>query len=187
MRQAIFLQTILNPSCVCGPWFPGGSVVKNLPAKCRRLGFDPWVGKIPWGRKWQNTPIFLPRKSHGQRSLKGYSPWCHKQLDMTEQLLFLSLTYTQSEKAGLKLKILKTKIIASCPITAWQIYGETMEIVTDFIFLGSKTIADNDCSHKIKRHLLLGRKAITNLDIILKSRGITLLTKVQIVKTMVFQ
>ena len=79
------------------------------------------------------------------------------------------------------------KIMASGPITSWQIDGETMETVTDLIFLGSKITADGDCSNEIKRHLLLGRKAITNLDIILKSRDITLLTKVQIVKTMVFQ
>ena len=91
-----------------------------------------------------------------------------------------------SGKAGLKLDIQKTKIMASGPITSWQIDGETMEIVTDFIFLGSKITADGDCSHEIKRHLLLGRKAMTNLDSILKSRDITLPTKVQLVKAMVF-
>ena len=82
----------------------------------------------------------------------------------------------QSEKAGLKLNIQKTKIMASGPITSWQIDGETMETVTDFIFFGFKITADDDCSHEIKRHLLLGRKAMTNLDRILKSRDITLLT-----------
>ena len=92
----------------------------------------------------------------------------------------------ESEKAGLKLSIQKTKIMASDPITSWQIDGETMETVTDFIFLGSKITADGDCSHEIKRHLLLGRKAMTNLDSILKSRNITLPTKVHIVKAMVF-
>ena len=80
----------------------------------------------------------------------------------------------ESEKAGLKLNLQKTKIIASSPITSWQIAGETMETVTDFIFLGSKITADGDCSHEIKRHLLLGRKAMTHLDSILKSRDITL-------------
>ena len=90
------------------------------------------------------------------------------------------------EKASLKLSIQKPKIMASNPITSWQIDGETMETVTDCIFLGSKITADGDCSHEIKRHLLLGRKAMTNLDIILKSRDITLLTKVYIVKAMVF-
>ena len=80
----------------------------------------------------------------------------------------------KSEKAGLKLNIQKTKIIASGPITSWQIDEETMETVTDFIFLGSKITADGDCSHEIKRRLLLGRKAVTNLDSILKSRDITL-------------
>ena len=91
-----------------------------------------------------------------------------------------------SEKAGLKLNIQKTKIMASSPITSWQIDGKTMETVTDFIFLGSKITADDDCSHKIKRHLLLGRKAMTNLDSILKSRDITLPTKVHLVKAMGF-
>ena len=87
----------------------------------------------------------------------------------------------ESGKAGLKLNIHKTKIMASSPITSRQIDGETMETVTDFIFLGSKITADGDCSHEIKRHLLLGRKAMTNLDSIFKSRHITLPTKVQIV------
>ena len=91
-----------------------------------------------------------------------------------------------SEKVGLKLNIQKTKIMASSPITSWQTDGETMETVTDFIFLGSKIIADGDCSHEIKRRLLLGRKAMTSLDSILKSRDITLQTKVHIVKAIVF-
>ena len=87
----------------------------------------------------------------------------------------------ESEKVGLKLNIQKTKIMATCPITSWQIDGETMETVTDFIFLGSKTTADGDCSHEIKRHLLLGRKVMSNLDSILKSIDITLSTKVHLV------
>ena len=90
------------------------------------------------------------------------------------------------EKVGLKLNIQKTKIMASNPITSGQIDGKTMETVTDFIFLSSKITADGDCSHEIKRHLLLGRKAVTNLDSILKCRDITLLTKVRLVKAMVF-
>ena len=92
----------------------------------------------------------------------------------------------ESEKFGLKLNIQKTKIMASDPITSWQIDGETMEIVTDFIFLGSKITADDDDSHEIKRHLLLGRKAMTSLDSMLKSRDITLPTKVHLFKAMVF-
>ena len=92
----------------------------------------------------------------------------------------------ESEKAGLKFNFQKTKIMASSPITSWQIDGETMETVTHFIFLGTKITADGECSHKIKRHLLLGRKAIINLDSILKNRDITLLTKVHLVKAMVF-
>ena len=92
----------------------------------------------------------------------------------------------ESEKAGLKLNIQKTKIMASGPITAWQMDGETMEIVADFIFLGSKITADADCSHDIKRCLLLGKKSMMNLDSILKSRDTTLPTKVCLVKAMVF-
>ena len=91
-----------------------------------------------------------------------------------------------SKKVGLKLNIQKTKIMTSGPRTSWQIDGETMETVTDFIFLGSQITADGDCSHEMKRHLLLGRKAMTNLDSILKSRGISLPTKVHLVKAMVF-
>ena len=92
----------------------------------------------------------------------------------------------ESEKVGLKLNIQKTKIMASCPITSWQIDGEIMETVADFILGASKITADGDCSHEIKRRLLLGRKAMTNLDSILKSRDITLPTEVHLVKTMVF-
>ena len=93
----------------------------------------------------------------------------------------------ESEKVGLKLNIQKTKIMASCPITSWQIDGEKMETVTDFILGGSKITADGDCRHEIKRCLLLGRKAMTNLDNMLKSRDITLAKKVCLVKAMVFQ
>ena len=92
----------------------------------------------------------------------------------------------ESENAGLKLSIRKSKIMASGPITSWQIEGRKMATMTDFIFLGSQITVDGDCSHKIKRCLLLGRKAMTNLDSILKSRDITLLTKVHLVKAMVF-
>ena len=92
----------------------------------------------------------------------------------------------ESETAGLKLNIKKTKIIASSPITSWQIEWEKVEVVTDFLFLGSKITADGDCSHEIRRHLLLGRKAMANLDSVLESRDITLPTKVRIVKAVVF-
>ena len=104
-----------------------------------------------------------------------------------ELQILLMKAKKESGKAGLKLNIQKIKIMASCPITSWQIDGETMETVSDFIFLGSKVTADGDCSRQIKRHLFLGRKAMTNLDSILKSRDITLLTKIHIVKFMVFQ
>ena len=92
----------------------------------------------------------------------------------------------KSEKAGLKLNIQKTKIMASGPMTSWQIDEEKVETVRNFIFLGTKITVDSDCSHEIKRHLLLGRKAMTKLDSVLKSRDITLLTKVHIIKAMVF-
>ena len=92
----------------------------------------------------------------------------------------------ESERAGLKLNINKTKIMASGPITSWQIEGEKVDVVTDFLFLGSKITVDGDCNHEIRRHLFIGRKAMANLDSVMKSRDITLLTKVYIVKVMVF-
>ena len=103
-----------------------------------------------------------------------------------EELKSLLMKVKESEKVGLNLNIQKTKIMASSPITSWQIDGETVETVSDFIFLGSKITADGDCSHEIKRRLLLGRKVMTNLDSIFKSRDITLPTKVHLVKAMVF-
>ena len=103
-----------------------------------------------------------------------------------EELKSLLKVKAESEKVDLKLNIQKTKIMASVLITSWQIDGETMETVTDFIFLGSKITADGDCSHEMKRCLFLGRKVMTNLDSILKSRGITLTTKVHLVKPIVF-
>ena len=99
---------------------------------------------------------------------------------------FIKITLNQSGMASLKLNIKKTKIMASNPIISWQIDGETMEIVRDFISLGSKITADVDCNHEIKRSLLLGRKAMTSLDSIIKSRDITLITNVHIVKPMIF-
>ena len=103
-----------------------------------------------------------------------------------EQKSLLMKVKEESEKVGLQFNIQKNKIMTSSPITSWQIDGETMETVTDFIFLGSRITADSDCSHEIKRHLLLGRKAMTNLDSIIKSRDITLPTIIRIVKSMVF-
>ena len=107
--------------------------------------------------------------------------------EIKEELqILLMKVKEESEKVGLKLNIQKTKIMASGPITSWQIDGKTVKTVTDFIFLGSKICIDGDCSHEIKRCLLLGRKVMTNLDSILKSRDITLLTKVHLVRVMVF-
>ena len=104
----------------------------------------------------------------------------------SEELRSLMKMKEESEKVGLKFNIQKTKIMASRPITSWEVNGETVEIVADFIFLGSKITADGNCSHEIKRCLLLGRKVMTNLDSIFKSRDITLPTKVHLVKAMVF-
>ena len=104
----------------------------------------------------------------------------------SEELKNLLKVKEESEKVGLKLNIQKTKIMAYSPITSWQINGETVETVADFIFGGSKITADGDCSHEIKRHVLLGRKVMTNLDSILISRDISLSTKVHLVKAMVF-
>ena len=104
----------------------------------------------------------------------------------SEEELKSLLMKEESENAGLKINIQKTKIMASGPITSWQIDGETVETVSDFIFLGSKITADGDCSHEIKKRLLLGRKVMTNLDSIFKSRDITLPSKVRLVKAMVF-
>ena len=104
----------------------------------------------------------------------------------SEELKSLLMKVKESEKAGLKVNIQKTKIIASGPITSWQIDGEAVETVADFILGGSKITADHDCSHEIKRRLLLGRKVMTNLDSVFKSRDITLPTKVHLVKALVF-
>ena len=104
----------------------------------------------------------------------------------SEELKSLLMKVKESEKDGLKLNMQKTKIIASGPITSWQIDGETMETVVDFILRGSKITADGDCSHEIKRHLLLGRKVMTNLGSVLKSRDMTLSTKFHLVKAMIF-
>ena len=116
-----------------------------------------------------------------------YANYTTFMIESKEKLKSLSMKVKEeSEKVGLKLNIQKTKIIASSPIISWQIDGETMKTVTHFIFLGSKITADGDCSHEIKRCLLLGRKAMTNLDRVLKSRDITLPTNVCILKAMVF-
>ena len=114
------------------------------------------------------------------------SRWHHPYGEIDELKSLLMKVKDESEKVGLKLNIQKTKIMASGPITSWEINGETMGTVTDFIFLGSKITADSDCSHEIKRRLLLGRKAMINLDSILKSRDITFPTKVHLVEAMVF-
>ena len=169
-----------------------------------RVGHD-WATSLSlftflhWRRKWQPTPVFLPGESQRRRSLVGCRLWGRTESDMTEVTQqrssryaedtiltaeseeelksFLMKVKEESEKAGLKFNIQITKIMASGPITSWQIYGKTMETVTDFIFLGSKITADGDYSHDIKRRLLLGRKVMTNLDSVLKSRDITLPTK----------
>ena len=130
----------------------------------------------------------LESKLQGEIAICRYADDATLMTESKEELESLLMKVkAESEKAGLKLNIQKTKNMASSPITSWQIDGETMETATDFIFLGSKSAVGNDCSHEIKRCLLLGRKAVTNLARILKSRDITLRTKVHIVKAMVFQ
>ena len=153
-----------------------------------------------WRRKWQPTPVFLPGESQGLGSLLGCCLWGRTKSDTTEatqqQQQLHNLSLLTREKAGLKLNIQKTKIKASSPIISWQIDGEKMETVTDFIFLGSKITTDGDFSHEINRRLLLRRKAVTEERlpsliwkkniVLLKSREITLPTKVHMIKAMVF-
>ena len=110
----------------------------------------------------------------------------HSFIELNKAVVLLMKVKEESEKVGLKLNFQKMKIMASGPITSWEIDGETVETASDFIFWGSKIIADGDCSHEIKRHLFLGRKVTTNLDSILKNRDITLTTKVHLAKAMVF-
>ena len=138
--------------------------------------------KIPGWMKHKLEPRLL-----GEISITSDADDTPLMAESEEELKsFLMKVKEESEKVGLKLNIQKTKIMASGPITSWELDGETMETVTDFNFLDSKVTADGDCSHEIKRCLLHGRKAMTNLDSILKSRDITLPTKVCIVKAMVF-
>ena len=142
-------------------------------------------------RKWWSVEL-TPGVGDGQGGLACSSPWGHKEWETTERLNWTELNWSltnvkeESEKVDLKLNIQKTKIMASGPITSWEIDGETVETVSDFICLGSKITADGNCSHEIKRRLLLERKVMTKLDSILKSRDIPLSTKVRLVKAMVF-
>ena len=128
----------------------------------------------------------LESRLPGEISVTSNTQICEEAESEEELKSLLMKVKEEGEKACLKLKIQKTKIMASGPITSWQIDGETVEIVTDFILGGSKITADGDCSHEIKRRLLLGRKVMTNLDSILKSRDITFSTKVCLVKAMIF-
>ena len=135
-----------------------------------------------------STVILEPKKRKSVTTSTFSPSICHEVMAESEGELksLLRKVKVESEKVGLKLNIQKTKIMTSGPTTSWEIDGETMETVTDFIFLGSKITADGDCSHEIKRRLLLGRKVMTNLDSILKSRDIILPTKVRLVKAVVF-
>ena len=128
----------------------------------------------------------LLRKRNKNLKIQHYENISTEIIQWKELKSLLMKVKEESEKVGLKLNIQKMKIMASCPITPWEIEGETVETVADFILGGSKITADGDCSHEIKRHLLLGRKVMTNLDSIFKSRDITLPTKVRLVKAMVF-
>ena len=122
----------------------------------------------------------------GEISITSYADDTTLMTESEEELKSLLIKVKESEKVGLKLNIQKTNIMASGPITSWEIGGKTVETVLDFNFFGSKITADGDCSHEIKTHLLLGRKVMTNLDSIFKSRDITLPTKVHLIKAMVF-
>ena len=139
---------------------------------CKMLG---WMNQTSWNQDcWE------------KRQYLRYADDITLMAESKELKSLLMRVKEVSEKAGLKLNIQKTKIMISSPITAWQIEGENVEVVTDFLFLGSKITVDSDCNHEIRRRLLLGRKDMTNLDSVLKSRDITLLTKVCLVKAMVF-
>ena len=149
-------------------------LVKNLPAM-----WETWVRSLGW-----EHPLEKGKVTHCS-ILVWRIPWTVQSVGLQSQIQ-LSDFHLFTYRCGLKLNIQKTKIMASGPITSWEIGGETVETVSDFIFLGSKITADGDCSHEIRRHLLLGRKVMTNLDSILKRRDITLPTKVCLVKAMVF-
>ena len=143
-------------------------------------------GKLSSGHRTGKTQAGIKTAGRNINNLR-YADDTTLMAESEEELKsFLIKVKVQSEKVGLKLNIQKTKIMASGPITSWEIDGETVETMTDFTFLGSKITTDGDCSHKIKRHLLLRRKVMTNLDGILKSRDITLPTKVRLVKATVF-
>ena len=158
-------------------------MVKNLPTmqeKRMAIHFSILAWRIPWTEK----PGGL--QSMGSQRV-GHADDTNLTAKSKEELKSLLMkAKEESEKAGLKLNIKKTKIMVSGPITSWQIDGETVKTVTDFMFLGSKVNVDGDHSHEINRHLVLGRKAMTNLDSVLKSRDISLPTKVRLVKAMVF-
>ena len=152
--------------------------------------------RMRYPKYWSFSFSIIPSKEEAQAGIKiaerninnlRYEDDTTLMAESEEELKSLLMKVKQeSEKVGLKLNIQKTKIMASGPIASWEIDGETVETVSDFIFLGSQITANGDCSHKIKRHLLLGRKVMTNLDSIFKSRDITLSTKVRLVKAMVF-
>ena len=213
LRYAVEKAMATHPSTLAWkiPWAEEPGRLQSMGS--RWVGHD-WVTSLSfftfmhWRRKWQPTPVFLPREFQGwgawwagisgvaqsQTRLKRLSSSSSKYADDTtlmaeseeELKSVLMKVKEESEKVGLKLNIQKTKIMASGPITSWQIDGETGETVAVFIFLGSKITANGDCSREIKRRLLLGRKVMTNLDSILKSRDITLSTKVCLVKAIVF-
>ena len=188
--------------------FPCGSAVKESSGNVGDLGLIPGLGRCPGGGKgyplqYSGLEISMDYKESDTTEIKDrtgfkiarrninnlrYTDDTTLTAESEEELKSLLMKVkVESEKVGLKLNIQKTKITASGPITSWQIAGETMETVRDCVLGGFKITADGECSHEIKRHSLLGRKAMNNLDRILKSRDITLPTKVHLVKAMVFQ
>ena len=164
-------------------WFQIGTGVRQgcMSSSCL---FNFYAEYIMWNVRLDEAQAGIKTAGRNINNLRYADDTMHM-AESKEELKSLMMK-EESEKADLKLNIQKTKIMASSPISSWQIDEETMEIVTDFTFLGSKITADGDCIHEIKRRLLLGWKAVTNLDSILKSRDITLPTKVHLVKAMVF-
>ena len=166
-------------------WFKTGKGVRQgcILSPCL---YDLYAEYIMWNARLDEVQAGIKITGRNSNNLR-YADNANLMAESEEALKsILMKVKEESKNAGLKLNIQKTRTMASGTITSWQIDGETMETVTDFIFLGSKITADGDCSHEMKRHLVLGTKAMTNLDSILKSRDITLLTKVSIVKAMVF-
>ena len=173
-KDRVFITILIN--IIMGfPWQYDGKVSVCQCRRCKRCGFNPWNGKIPQSRKWQPTPVFLPGKFHGQGSLAGYSPWDHKELNMTERLSTYTHYYYTRYFDGIYFVPDMHHALRNIR------YNNNLPRVNSFS-VPNDALTDVDYSHEFKRCLLLERKVITNLDSILKSRDTILLTKVHIVK-----